>query len=108
MKAGAWAQCQATAAARRATPAQSGHAAGKLCHGRDARRAGGEGSARWTGPRRASWAEAGAGERATGAEAGRAACAAGPKARRRPAKTETFFSISIFNKFSNNSFQLLF
>jgi len=91
VKAGAWAQCQATAAARRATPAQSGHAAGKLCHGRDARRAGGEGSARWTGPRRASWAEAGAGERATGAEAGRAACAAGPKARRRPRKIEMEF-----------------
>jgi len=72
MKAGAWAQCQATAAARRATPAQSGHAAGKLCHGRDARRAGGEGSARWTGPRRASWAEAKAGELAAGAETGRA------------------------------------
>ena len=45
----------------------------------------------WTGPRRASWAEAKAGEWAAGAEAGRAACAAGPKARRRPRKIEMEF-----------------
>ena len=34
VKAGAWARCQATAAARRATPARSRHAAGFLCRGR--------------------------------------------------------------------------
>ena len=38
VKAGAWAWCQATAAARRASPAQGGHAAGELYRGRDARR----------------------------------------------------------------------
>jgi len=34
VKAGAWARCQAAAAARRATPARSRHAAGFLCRGR--------------------------------------------------------------------------
>ena len=34
VKAGAWARCQAVAAARRATPAWSRHAAGFLCRGR--------------------------------------------------------------------------
>ena len=58
----------------------------------------------WTGPWRASWAEAKAGERAAGAEAGRAACAAGPKARRRPTKEKMKIFNLNFQEIFNTSF----
>ena len=94
VKAGAWARCQAAAAARRATPARSRHAAGFLCRGRGvALRRAREGErekepARWAGPGRC-----GSARRAGGRLAGPAS-AGGPEARRRPRKIEMeFFSI---------------
>ena len=86
LKAGAWAQCQAAAAARRATPARSRHAAGFLCRGRGvALRRAREGErekepARWAGPGRC-----GSARRAGGRLAGPAS-AVGPEARRWPVK----------------------
>ena len=55
VKAGAWARCQAAAAARRLTPACGRHAADAFCRGRGvARRAAGgrRGARGWAGPRR--------------------------------------------------------
>jgi len=58
LKAGAWARCQAAAAARRATPAHGRHAAEVLCRGRGvAQRRAGE--RRGAGPRRAQRASGG-------------------------------------------------
>ena len=62
--------------------------------------AGRAGAARgWAGPRR--------GARGAGGSLGRLRLA-GQKRGGGPLKQKTFFSISIFNKFSNNSFQILF
>ena len=101
VKVGAWARCQAAAAARRLTPACGRHAADAFCRGRGvARRAAGG----WRGARRqAGLARRGAGPR-RGARGGFAgpACGAGPKARRRPAKTEKLFFIYIFKNFFKN------
>ena len=50
VKAGAWARCQAAAAARRLTPACGRHAADAFCRGHGvARRAAGDGAARGAG-----------------------------------------------------------
>ena len=97
MKAGAWAQCQATAAARRATPAQSGHAAGKLCHGRDARRGASASSARRQASAALGWAGARWKREARGGFAG-PACGAGPERRRRPRKNRNGIFQLIFKK----------
>ena len=104
VKAGAWARCQATAAARRASPAQGGHAAGKLCRGRDARRGASASRRAEAGQRGAGL---GRGEARAGASLGRLA-GLGRKGGGGPRKQKHSFQISIFNKFSNNSFQILF
>ena len=88
VKAGAWARCQATAAARRLTPACGRHAAVAFCRGRGVARraAGGRRGARETGQRAGlGWAEArwaGARLRAACWRAGPAS-AGGPEARRK-------------------------
>ena len=104
VKAGAWARCQAAAAARRATPARGRHAAGFLCRGRGvaqrrARECGRAGGAAW------AWAgEAAAGAR-RGAKAGRAAGAAGPKTRRKAHEGKNkIFQINLNSFFIQTNF----
>ena len=104
VKAGAWARCQAAAAARRATPARGRHAAEFLCRGRGvaqrwARECGRAGGTAW------AWAsEAAAGAR-RGAKAGRAAGAARPKTRRKAHEGKNkIFQINLNSFFIQTNF----
>ena len=104
VKAGAWARCQAAAAARRATPARGRHAAEFLCRGRGvaqrrARECGRAGGAAW------AWAgEAAAGAR-RGAKAGRAASAARPETRRKAHEGKNkIFQINLNSFFIQTNF----
>ena len=114
VKAGAWARCQATAAARRATPACGRHAAEVFCRGRGvARRPAGERrGVREKGQRaELGWAEAmwaGAGEARGARLAGtrtRPASADGPETRRKAHEGKNkIFQINLNSFFIQTNF----
>ena len=95
MKAGAWEQTQAVAAARRASPAHGRPAAVAPWRGRDATRGNGRGAALGRPDVALGWAERGAHGRRALLQAGPAS-AVGREGRRRPVKGEKHFSIFDF------------